>query len=345
MARSTDPQKLASPQVYLLRMLVFLIIAGFIGAILFPQVYTAFMSNPGLNGLILGVLAIGILMAIRQVFRLFREVTWVNDFRLADPGLEVSKPPVLLAPMAALLRDRVGRMAISAPTMRSILDSIAMRLDESREMARYMTGLLVFLGLLGTFWGLLQTVSSVAGTIQSLNIGSGDTGVIFEDLKSGLQAPLSGMGTAFSSSLFGLAGSLILGFLDLQAGQAQNRFYNDLEDWLSSVTEIAATEERPAEAAPVAPAVVAPAPAPAPAPALKTDDIQKSIDRLTQVMSEGGPNRAATAAMADLAEGIQGLVQHMRSEQKMIREWVEAQADRQSEIRDLLARLADRERV
>ncbi|WP_436638967.1 flagellar motor protein MotA [Microbaculum sp. FT89] len=345
MARSKDPQKLASPQVYLLRMLVFLIIAGFIGAILFPQVYTAFMSNPGLNGLIIGVLAIGILMAIRQVFRLFREVAWVNDFRLADPGLEVSKPPVLLAPMASLLRDRVGRMAISAQTMRSILDSIAMRLDESREMARYMTGLLVFLGLLGTFWGLLQTVSSVAGTIQSLNIGSGDTGVIFEDLKSGLQAPLSGMGTAFSSSLFGLAGSLILGFLDLQAGQAQNRFYNDLEDWLSSVTEIAATEERPAEVAPIATAAPGPAPLPAPAPALMTDDIQKSIDRLAQVMSEGGPNRAATAAMADLAEGIQGLVQHMRSEQKMIREWVEAQADRQSEIRDLLARLADRERV
>jgi hypothetical protein len=339
MARSQDPHKLASPQIYLLRMLVFLVIAGFIGAILYPQVYTAFMSNPGLNGLIVGVLAIGILMAVRQVFRLFREVSWVNDFRLADPGLEVARPPVLLAPMAALLRDRIGQMAINAQTMRSILDSIAMRLDESRDISRYMIGLLVFLGLLGTFWGLLQTVSSVAGTIQSLNIGSGDTGVIFEDLKAGLQAPLSGMGTAFSSSLFGLAGSLILGFLDLQAGQAQNRFYNDLEDWLSSVTEIADTAERPVEA-------VAPRPAPpSPAAALATSDIQKSIDKLTQVMSEGGPNRAATAAMADLAEGIQGLVQHMRSEQKMIREWVEAQADRQSEIRDLLTRLADREKV
>ncbi len=338
MARSNDPQKLASPQIYLLRMLVFLIIAGFIGAILFPQMYVAFMSNPGLNGLIIGVLAIGILMVIRQVFRLFREVSWVNDFRLADPGLEVARPPVLLAPMAALLRDRAGRMAISSQTMRSILDSISMRLDEGREMARYMTGLLVFLGLLGTFWGLLQTVSSVAGTIQSLNIGSGDTGVIFEDLKAGLQAPLSGMGTAFSSSLFGLAGSLILGFLDLQAGQAQNRFYNDLEDWLSSVTQITDTDERPAVDLTAGAAVVA-------APAIATDDIQKSIDRLSQVMAEGGTNRAATAAMADLAEGIQGLVQHMRSEQKMIREWVEAQADRQSEIRDLLSRLADREQV
>ncbi|MEJ8574058.1 flagellar motor protein MotA [Microbaculum marinum] len=342
MARLQDPQKLATPRIYLVRMVVFLVIAGFIGAILFPQVYSAFMSNPGLNGLIIGVLFIGIALAIRQVFRLFREVAWVNDFRLADPGLEVARPPVLLAPMAALLRDRVGRMAISAPTMRSILDSIAMRLDESRDLARYMTGLLVFLGLLGTFWGLLLTVGSVAGTIQSLDIGSGDTGVIFEDLKAGLQAPLAGMGTAFSSSLFGLAGSLILGFLDLQAGQAQNRFYNDLEDWLSSVTEITGGEERAAEE----PRTVAvAAPAPVQAPPIDTSGMQKSLDRLAELMSEGGSNRAATAAMADLAEGIQGLVQHMRSEQKMIREWVEAQADRQNEIRDLLARLADREKV
>ncbi|TCT13324.1 hypothetical protein EDC22_101187 [Tepidamorphus gemmatus] len=350
MARRHDPHKLASPQVFLLRMIVFLVIVGFIVAILFPQAYAAFRSNPGLNGLILGVLLIGIVLAIGQVFRLFREVAWVNDFRLADPGLEVSRPPVLLAPMAALLRDRVGRMAISAATMRSILDSIAMRLDESRDILRYLTGLLVFLGLLGTFWGLLQTVSSVAVTIQSLDVGSGDTGVIFEDLKAGLQAPLSGMGTAFSSSLFGLAGSLVLGFLDLQAGQAQNRFYNDLEDWLSSVTEITEGEVRaePAReiAAYVPPTVAATAPPPVPAlseAALR--ELQKSMDRLAQAMSEGGSSRAATAAMADLAEGIQGLVQHMRSEQKMIREWVEAQADRQNEIHDLLARLADREKA
>ncbi len=347
MARRQDPHKLSTPRVYLLRMVVFLIIAGFIGAILFPQVYSAFMSNPGLNGLIIGVLFIGILLTLRQVFRLFREVAWVNDFRLADPGLEVVRTPVLLAPMASLLRDRVGQMAISAQTMRSILDSIGMRLDESRDLARYMTGLLVFLGLLGTFWGLLLTVSSVAGTIQSLDIGSGDTGVIFEDLKAGLQAPLAGMGTAFSSSLFGLAGSLILGFLDLQAGQAQNRFYNDLEDWLSSVTELTEVAE-PARDEPLQ-APVEPIPQPAPAPPAPAgpdlEDFQKSIDKLSQVMSEGGPNRAATAAMADLAEGIQGLVQHMRSEQKMIREWVEAQADRQNEIRDLLARLADKEKA
>lgn len=316
-------------------MAVFLVIVGFIAAILLPQMQTAFMSNPGLNGLIIGVLCIGIGLALRQVFRLFREIAWVNDFRLADPGLEVSgRPPVLLAPMAALLRDRIGRMAISAQTMRSILDSIAMRLDESRDILRYMTGLLIFLGLLGTFWGLLQTVSSVAGTIQSLDVGTEDTGVIFEDLKAGLAAPLSGMGTAFSSSLFGLAGALVLGFLELQASQAQNRFYNDLEDWLSTVTELSVSEARALDTSQV--------PTDTPGGA----EIKASLDRLNEVLAEGtggGSSRAATAAMADLAEGIQGLVQHMRAEQKLIREWVEAQADRQGEIRDLLTRLAEKD--
>lgn len=340
MARTQDPQKLATPRIYLLRILVFLIITIFIGAILFPAAYVAFMSNPGLNGLIIGVLLIGLAMAIRQVFRLFREISWVNDFRLADPGLDVARPPVLLAPMAALLRDRIGQMAISGHTMRSILDSIAMRLDEGRDISRYMIGLLVFLGLLGTFWGLLETVSSVAKTIQSLNVGSGDTGVIFEDLKAGLQAPLSGMGTAFSSSLFGLTGSLILGFIDLQAGQAQNRFYNDLEDWLSSVTEVASGDDRPREAGSAAP-IAAHQPTTV---TVDTGDMEKSLDQLVEIMGKGDSNRAATAAMADLAEGIQGLVQHMRSEQKMIRDWVEAQADSQSEIRDLLVKLTERDK-
>ncbi len=184
------------------------------------------------------MLLIGIVLGFRQVLRLFPEIRWVNTFRVAEPGVEVERPPVLLAPMATLLGDRIGRMAISTQTMRSILDSIQMRLDEDRDMSRYLVSLLIFLGLLGTFWGLLQTVSAVASTIQNLDVSSGNTGVIFEDLKAGLTEPLSGMGTAFSSSLFGLAGSLVLGFLDLQAGQAQNMFYNDLEDWLSTVTDL-----------------------------------------------------------------------------------------------------------
>ncbi len=332
--RKQDPHKLGSPRVYLLRMLVFLALAVFVGAILSPQLFSAFMANPGLNGLILGVLLIGIALALRQVFRLFREITWVNDFRLADPGLEVARPPVLLAPMAAMLRDRMGRMAISAQTMRSILDSISMRLDESRDILRYLIGLLIFLGLLGTFWGLLQTVSSVAQTIQALDVGTEDVAVIFEDLQAGLAAPLAGMGTAFSSSLFGLAGSLVLGFLDLQANQAQNRFYNDLEDWLSSVTDLTSEEPRQLDTSQV------------PTDTTAGAEIKASLDELNKLLAEGGPtgsSRAATAAMADLAEGIQGLVQHMRSEQKLLREWVEAQSDRQVEIRDLLTKLAERD--
>jgi hypothetical protein len=230
MAGEYDPYKLVRPTVYLIRMLLFIGVAAFLPFILFQQVYESFLSNPLLNGLILIVLAIGIFLAFRQVTILFGEVKWVNGFRNEDTDITLERQPVLLAPMASILGDRVGRMAISTQAMRSLLESIGMRLDESREISRYLTGLLVFLGLLGTFWGLLLTVGAVGDTIQSLEVTSGNANVIFEDLKAGLEAPLTGMAKAFSSSLFGLAGSLVLGFLDLQAGQAQNRFYNDLED-------------------------------------------------------------------------------------------------------------------
>ena len=183
--------------------------------------------------MIIVVLVIGIMLTFRQVIRLFPEVNWVNGFRLADPGLAMDRPPVLLAPMASILGDRMGRMAISSTMMRGILDSIATRLDEARDISRYMTGLLVFLGLLGTFWGLIVTVGSVGNVINTLKVG-GDAQSTFDSLREGLAAPLSGMGISFSSSLFGLAGSLVLGFLDLQSSQAQNRFYIDLEDWLST---------------------------------------------------------------------------------------------------------------
>src|SRR5699024_9457985 len=150
-------------------------------------------ANPGLNALIIGVLSIGIILAFRQVIRLFPEVAWVNSFRLADPGLAVEKPPRLLAPMASILGDRMGRMAISTPIMRGLLDSIGNRLDEARDLSRYMTGLLIFLGLLGTFWGLIETVGSVGSFLQTLKVG-GDAGAVFDSLKEGLAAPLGGMG-------------------------------------------------------------------------------------------------------------------------------------------------------
>src|SRR5215207_11772721 len=205
MARDLDPFKLSSPRIYLIRMLVFLILCALLVIVLYKQIWAAFLANPGLNALIIGVLLIGIALSFRQVIRLYPEVNWVNGFRLADPGLAVERAPVLLAPMAAILGDRAGRMAISTQIMRGILDSIATRLDEARDIARYMTGLLVFLGLLGTFWGLIETVGSVGGVIQKLNVGSGESSAVFDQLKEGLAAPLSGMGISFSSSLFGLA--------------------------------------------------------------------------------------------------------------------------------------------
>src|SRR3954451_18313090 len=214
MARDLDPFKLSSPRIFLVRMMVFLILCALVVVVLHKQIVVAFMANPGLNALIVAVLVIGILLSFRQVIRLFPEIAWVNGFRLADPGLAVERPPVLLAPMATILRDRVGRMAMSPQTMRGIMDSIANRLDEARDLSRYMTGLLVFLGLLGTFWGLIETLTSIRGVLEGLKVG-GDTGQMFEALKEGLAAPLGGMGISFSSSLFGLAGSLVLGFLDL----------------------------------------------------------------------------------------------------------------------------------
>jgi len=316
MANDLDPLKLSSPRIFLVRMTVFLVLCALLAVILYKQLITAFESNVLLNSVILVVLCIGILMTFRQVIRLFPEVDWVNSFRLADPGLAVERPPVLLAPMAAILGDRMGRMSISSTMMRGILDSIATRLDEARDISRYMTGLLVFLGLLGTFWGLIVTVGSVGGVINSLKVG-GDAESVFESLREGLAAPLSGMGISFSSSLFGLAGSLVLGFLDLQSSQAQNRFYIDLEDWLSTtVRDLGASADG--------------------APASPPTDMRGAIDRLKEVMAEGGPNRAATTAMANLAEAIQGLVHHMRTEQQMIRDWVDSQAEQHREIRRLL---------
>ena len=328
-SREYDPYKLASPQIYLWRMTIFLIICAFLALILSSKAAVAFMENPGLNGVIIATLTIGIVLVFRQVLRLFREIKWVNTFRAADPGIEVERAPVLLAPMATLLGDRIGRMAISTQTMRSILDSILMRLDEDRELSRYLVSLLIFLGLLGTFWGLLQTVTAVGDTIRSLNVSSANTGVIFEDLKEGLTAPLGGMGTAFSSSLFGLSGSLILGFLDLQAGQAQNMFYNDLEDWLSTVTDLDPDmiETR--------------------GEITTAEDLRIAIERLSSTIQEGGTDQntsdsaqQATTAMANLAEGIQGLVQHMRSEQQVVRSWVETQSEQQKEMKALLDKVS-----
>jgi hypothetical protein len=314
-----DPRNLSSPQVFLLSMLVFLAISGFVAAILYRQIASAFYTNPGLNGLILGVLGVGVLLAFLQVGRLFREVRWVNSFRAGSE----SRDPVLLAPMRALL-SRSSTMALSTSSMRSILDSIATRLDESRDISRYLIGLLVFLGLLGTFWGLLQTIGSIGDTISSLDPGSGDTNDVLNALKSGLSAPLAGMGTAFSSSLFGLSGSLVLGFLDLQAGRAQNRFYTELENWLSSVTDLSSD----------IPVVDS-------SKAGTSEEMKALADRLRSMQEQGGAsNPRIAASMASLADGISGLVKNMRSEQQMMRDWVEAQSKDQKALHQTLEKIA-----
>lgn len=316
--RDYDPYRLSSPRVVILSMLIFLIIVAFLAAILMRQIHTFFVTNPGLNGLILGVLLVGILLAFGQVLRLLPEIRWVNSFRDGDRE-GTARPPVLLAPMRALIGRRQS-MALSTSSMRSILDSIATRLDESRDISRYLIGLLVFLGLLGTFWGLLETVGSIGRTIQTLDPNSGSTGDVLDALKAGLQAPLSGMGTAFSSSLFGLSGSLILGFLDLQAGRAQNRFYTELENWLSSVTDLGSDLSGDHHGS--------------------TDEIRVLADRLHNLHGDDASTQRTTAALANLAEGIQGLVKSMRNEQQMMRDWVEKQAYEQKAIRHSLDRLS-----
>ncbi len=316
MASNLDQAKLASPRIFLVRMLVFLILCALIAFVLQHQILNAFMANPWLNGLILGVLFVGIILSFHRVIRLFPEVSWVNSFRRADPGLAVAREPTLLAPMAAILGgERTGRVAISAQTMRAFLDSLATRLDEARDTGRYLTGLLVFLGLLGTFWGLIETVGSVGSIINGLKVG-GDADTVFDALKEGLAAPLGGMGISFSSSLFGLAGSLILGFLDLQTSQAQNRFYTNFEDWLATTVQDLGAGVTGGAALPAG--------------------IVDSLERLRQSIGEAGSGKATTAAMANLAEAIQGLVQHMRSEQQMIRDWAEAQAKLNGDIRRFL---------
>ncbi len=246
---------MSKPGRYLTNMTFFLAVVVAVAVALVEPMKDAFFANAWLNGFILIVFLFGIILIFRQVISLKSEIAWVDSFRKSGgenggrksgdigerPVAPIAAPPPkpkLLAPMAALLEGEQASMKLSSHSLQSLLDSIASRLDEERDTSRYLIGLLVFLGLLGTFWGLLGTIGAIGDTIRSLSVTSSDFAVMFDDLKRGLQAPLDGMGTAFSSSLFGLAGSVALGFLDLQAGQAQNRFYNDLEEWLSTQTRL-----------------------------------------------------------------------------------------------------------
>ncbi len=229
---------MSNPQRVLPWMIAFLVAMGALAALLAPRLAAIFAANPFFNGVILAVLAGGIIVNLRQVFVLSREVAWIDAFRRSNPDQKISGMPHLLAPMARMLDGRArGRAALSAPSMRTILDSVQSRLEESRDLSRYLIGLAIFLGLLGTFWGLLVTIRSVSDIIDTLDVGN-DAVTMFGALKQNLREPLGGMSTSFSTSLFGLSSSLVIGFLDLQAGHAQNRFYNDLEEWLSGMTRL-----------------------------------------------------------------------------------------------------------
>lgn len=306
---------------YLVRMGVFLAVVAVIAVYLMTSLQGAFMANAALNGTILGVLLIGIIYNFRQVLVLRPDINWMERYRTADHAqLSDAKAPSLLAQFAALASERKGKLTLTTPALRSILDGIGSRLEESRDISRYMIGLLIFLGLLGTFWGLLQTINAVAGVIGSLSIGSGDMSAVFNDLTRGLKAPLSGMGTAFSSSLFGLSGSLVLGFLDLQAGQSQNRFYNGIEDWLSGITRHTAAPGAGAASGGGEPAV------PAYIEAL-LEQTAESMESLQRTIAEGEESRTATNANVQLlAERLESMTGQMSQDMKILAKTIAALA-------------------
>lgn len=320
---------MTDPRLYLTRQLLFvLVVAAIIGALYVTgPLANAFLANPALNGLIAGLLVIGIVYALRQVVRLRPEVAWLEAHRRSSEGFAPQvRAPRLLGPMATMLGDDGGRgrRSLSTLSMTSLLDSISSRLDEAREITRYLTGLLIFLGLLGTFWGLLVTITSVQQTIDGLSVTE-DTATLFGDLVDGLQAPLSGMGTAFSSSLFGLAGALVLGFLDLQTGQAQNRFYNELEEWLSSFTRLSSAGGVAGGDQSV-PAYVG----------ALLEQTAESLDNLQRTMSRGDDGRASgNQALLSLADRLATVTDSMRSQQEFLARLSESQA----ELRPVLQQL------
>ena len=322
---------MTAPTRYLVRMGVFLVAMAVVAVLLSGVLVTAFENNPLLNTLILTVLLIGIVWNLLQVHRLSAEVAWLDTWQRARPSLAGLPPPRLLAPMASMLaardgRDRDGerRFTLSSVEMRGLLDGIASRLDENRELSRYMTGLMIFLGLLGTFWGLLATISSVSDVINGMSVGSGDLNALFEQLKSGLAKPLRGMGTAFSASMFGLAGALVLGFLDLTAGQAQNRFFNELEEQLAAITRLSSGALAEGEAS-----------IPVYVQAL-LEQTAENMEGLQRVLSRGEEGRAqANQAVIALTERLGTLSDAMRSNHQLMLRIAEAQ----TQLEPALARL------
>ena len=238
-ARATVPATFSQPIQQIVTMLVLTAMIAAGAWLIHGKVVQIFATNLWLNGFIAAVFLLGIVTCFWQVLILVQSVSWIEDFVRRVPGHEANRPPRLLAPLASLLRSRGQQMQLSSSSSRSILESVATRIDEARDITRYLTNLLIFLGLLGTFYGLATTVPAIVETIRSLTPTPGESGIaVFSKLMSGLEAQLGGMGTAFSSSLLGLAGSLVVGLLELFAGHGQNRFYRELEEWLSSITRL-----------------------------------------------------------------------------------------------------------
>ncbi len=309
------------PTPYLVRMVVFLVAVAAIAAWLSPTLKIIFLNNPDLNGLILFLLLVGIAWTLRQVVRLGPEVAWLEAYQNPRPRAAAVPAPRLLAPMASMLATRENgrggqaRFTLSTLATRSLLDSIASRLDESRELARYMTGLLIFLGLLGTFWGLLRTVGAVSVVIQNMSIGTSDLNQLFEQLKAGLAQPLNGMGIAFSASMFGLSSALVLGFLDLTAAQAQNRFFNELEEWLAGLTRLSSGILSEGEGS-----------VPVYVQAL-LEQTAENMEGLQNILSRGEDGRAnASQAVLTLTERMAALTDTMRASQQLMLHIGEAQA-------------------
>ncbi|MGQ0674577.1 MAG: flagellar motor protein MotA, partial [Rhodospirillales bacterium] len=308
------------PQRYLTRMALFLAVVAAGAGALYAPLMNAFGATPVLNGVILGVLLIGILYNFRSVVILYPEVRWMESFKRARAGGDLAPddhPPRLLTPMAKMLAEKKGRLILSAPSTRTILDGVGTRLEESRDISRYMIGLLIFLGLLGTFWGLLQTVQAVGKVIGGLTAGgNADFAAAFAELKAGLEAPIGGMGTAFSASLFGLAGSLVLGFLELQAGQAQNRFYNDLEEWLSGLTRL--SSGGPGGDDQSVPAYIQ----------ALLEQTAESLDNLQRTISRTESDRlAASNNFKVLADHMIALTDQLRAQQQVVQRLMETQTD------------------
>ena len=321
---------MSSPQRYINRMIVFLVLSAIAVAAAYEIIFRIYMYNPVLNGLILGVLLIGIVYIFRRVFGLKPEIRWIEAFRTSKPGFSLQAAPRLLAPVASTLgeQERRGRFMLPAMSARYLLDSISARLDESRDISRYQVGLLIFLGLLGTFWGLLETIGSVGQVINELSVGEGDLVTVFDELKAGLAAPMAGMGTAFGSSLFGLAGSLVLGFLDLQATQAQNSFYNDVEEWFSSLTRLSGAEPLMGSSDVSIPAYVQ----------ALLEQTAENLAGLQRSVARSEENQATVhSGLVALTERLSALGDQIATEQALLARLISSQ----EELRPVLARLAE----